>query len=138
MARAGETPPVRAPAGSPHGESAELARLAANVTRVPAGGPPPSATPAQPQAQSPQPAPGPTPGGPPAPASDLSGGYDQALFAPTQRPDEPITHGAPFGPGANFVQAPSEDNRTFALRVAGQLASDPGLAPFVAAIQQGR
>lgn len=32
------------------------------------------------------------------------------LFAPTQRPDEPITDGAPFGPGAGRSMNPGMDN----------------------------
>jgi hypothetical protein len=67
----------------------------------------------------------------------MNGGYDAALFGPTDRPQEPVTHGAPFGPGANFTQTPQEDSRTFMLRVAGQLSGTPELAAYVKRIQSG-
>ncbi len=74
-----------------------------------------------------------------APAEDVSGGYDEALFAPTDRAAEPITHGAPFGPGANFVMLPYENERAFLLRVADQLESSgtPGLGPYLAKLRAG-
>jgi hypothetical protein len=51
----------------------------------------------------------------------VSGGYDTALFAGTDRPTEPVTSGAAFGPGPNYVPQPYESDRAFALRVASQL-----------------
>ncbi len=71
---------------------------------------------------------------------DVSGGYDEALFSPTWRPEEPITHGASFGPGRSFVILPYEDERSFVLRVADQLeASDQGgaLSRYVAKLRAG-
>lgn len=73
--------------------------------------------------------------------TDVSGGYDEALFSPTDRPHEPITHGAPFGAGASFIPLPTEDNYTFLNRVGDALASTPdaqALAPYISAIRKGR
>lgn len=133
MARPGEVVPIRAGADAPHGESADLARLA--VPRQGAGPANPSQGqgPPVPNQQAPIPG-GALPGGQP----DLNGGFDAALLSPTTRPQEPLTHGASFGPGSNFVQAPSEDDRTFQLRVADTLSTDPKLAPFVEALRTGR
>lgn len=78
---------------------------------------------------------------PPAedPNADLNDGYDDALFGPTMRPTEPLTHGAPFGPGANFVPRPDEDNRSFSLRVADELEAtgSAALAPYIAKLRFG-
>jgi hypothetical protein len=70
---------------------------------------------------------------------DASGGYDDALFAPTDRPDEPITHGAPFGAGANFVALPYEDEFAFRRRVADELESSgtASLNPYIAKLRTG-
>jgi len=70
---------------------------------------------------------------------DASGGYDEALFAPSDRPDEPITHGAPFGPGANFVALPYEDEYAFRRRVADELESSgpASLGPYIAKLRTG-
>ena len=38
------------------------------------------------------------------------------LFAPTQRPDEPITAGAPFGPGAGPVATQRENMRQMGIK----------------------
>ncbi len=62
----------------------------------------------------------------PAELPDLNDGYDRVLFAPTDRPGEPITQGAPFGPGANWIPRPHEDDRSFLLRVASDLENTPG------------
>src|SRR5207249_1857480 len=74
------------------------------------------------------------------PPTDLNGGFDQALFAPTDRPTEPITAGAPFGPGANYVPKPYESDRAFALRVADQLEQTPtagDLGPYINKLRWG-
>lgn len=52
---------------------------------------------------------------------DLNDGYDEALFAPSKRPNEPVTAGVGFGPGINYRQSDTEDDRTFMLRVADDL-----------------
>jgi hypothetical protein len=74
-------------------------------------------------------------------AGEMNDGYDPALFAQTDRPNEPITHGAPFGPGASFVPMPAEDNFTFLNRVADELSTSPdagALAPYISEIRKGR
>jgi hypothetical protein len=80
--------------------------------------------------------------GPGAPdqEEDVSGGYDEALFSPSWRPEEPISHGASFGPGRSFVILPYENERSFQLRVADQLeASDQGgaLGRYIAKLRAG-
>ena len=35
---------------------------------------------------------------------------DQFIFGPTSRPEEPVTHGLPFGPGAGpIIRSPESD-----------------------------
>jgi hypothetical protein len=58
---------------------------------------------------------------------------EQFLYGPTDRPNEPITHGAPFGPGAPVSRFANETNQEFMTRVAQQLSSDPNAAPEVQA-----
>jgi hypothetical protein len=72
-----------------------------------------------------------------APPPELNGGYDAALFGPTDRPAEPVTTGMPFGAGPSFTPLPTEDSRTFMLRVANDLAANPELATYVAKIRSG-
>lgn len=101
-----------------------------------------------PQPQNPQPQPqtaqrGQRPVPPPTPEddpnADLNNGYDEALFGPTMRPSEPLTTGAPFGPGANFIPRPDEDDRSFTLRVADTLEASGSarLAPYIAKLRFG-
>lgn len=71
--------PVSAPQGLPYGDRQKLVAAQRAVPMGPAPTPGLSAQPV--------PAPGPVPGANP-------------LIAPTQRPNEPITHGLPIGPGA--------------------------------------
>lgn len=47
------------------------------------------------------------------------------LFSPTDRPNEPVTAGAPFGPGPNFVSRPVEDERAFLGRIGQAVAATP-------------
>lgn len=78
---------------------------------------------------------------PPQFGGEMNEGYDQALFARTDRPNEPITHGAPFGAGASYVPMPAEDNYQFLNRVADELQSSPdaaALAPYITEIRRGR
>lgn len=62
--------------------------------------------------------------------------------APTQRPDEPITAGAPFGPGPGpdpRQVRPADDDVAAAIRVAYSLYPSPQLAQMVADLdKQGR
>lgn len=73
--------------GMGYGENADFQEIQAGAPLAAA----PSATPARPRK-----------GGSSAPSVTAT-----PLFAPTQRPDEPITAGAPFGPGAGPAAAPS-------------------------------
>lgn len=122
---------LRKPEDAEHGTGAALRRLAGTV-------------------QAPAPTPTPVPQGRPvrvaphAPGvaddqEDATGGYDDVAFGPSDRPDEPITHGAPFGAGANFVALPYEDEFTFRHRVADELERDgPGsLRPYVEKLRTG-
>jgi hypothetical protein len=119
-----------------HGEGAALERIASTAQPPPAPGP--ARPPVQPFA------PGATPmGAADLPAGfdpqDVSGGYDEALFAPSDRPHEPLTHGAPFGDGANFTPMPAEDEWAFRRRIADQLEQDPApsLQPYIAKLRAG-
>ena len=122
-----------APEGAPHGTGAALER----ISRV---APPQPAQPAQPPpAPRVQPFAPRTLGTTLAEEEDISGGYDDVLFGPSDRPNEPLTHGAPFGPGSNFVPLPYEDEYAFRRRIADELDADgsPSLAPFVAKLRSG-
>ena len=46
----------------------------------------------------------------------------QQILRPTDRPDEPITTGLPFGPGANFLRLPNETDDRYRSRIASSLA----------------
>lgn len=68
------------------------------------------------------------------------GPEEQFLFSPTSRPDEPITAGAPFGPGPNAVVPRSEKRSDFVKRVAGGLPPEklpPKVAEFLRRAQAG-
>lgn len=43
---------------------------------------------------------------------------DEQLFSPTDHPERPLTHGAPFGPGADFVASPLTSEQDHMNRVA--------------------
>lgn len=81
-AKIGDTMTPKVPPSNQYGESARLMR---GLRDVPAG-PPPTAAP---QEGKPKPIPG----------------QVTNLLAPTQRPAEPITAGADFGPGPTSLQA---------------------------------
>ena len=64
------------------------------------------------------------------------------LFGATQRPTEPVTAGAPFGPGASpFDMSRVESPRDFMTRVVGQMVlapdAEPELQGFLAKVQLG-
>jgi hypothetical protein len=129
--RPGEVVP-RAPADAEFGSTAALQRLARTV---PAGA-----------GAAERPGPGRPPTEPPDPEDsdeDLNEGFDRALFAPTARPDEPLTAGMPFGDGPNWTPRPTEDDRSFLMRVAADLERDPAAASsaqlrtYIAKIRQG-
>lgn len=67
----------------------------------------------------------------PAPLEELNPGFDELLFGATQRPDEPLEAGLPFGPGPSFTPRPAEDDRSFMLRVARELRSSPSATGLV-------
>jgi hypothetical protein len=122
---------IPAPEGAPFGTGAALEQMSEVV-------------PAQRQRARPQVQPFATrgPGSPGAPLGeeeDVSGGYDDVLFAPSHRPDEPLTQGAPFGPGSNFVPLPYEDEWAFRRRIADELSVDPtpSLQPFIDKLRSG-
>lgn len=66
------------------------------------------------------------------PQADLTD-FDDVLFGPTSRPDESITHGANFGPGANFTTRNPETDSEFMARAALDLANAPGASSRVRA-----
>lgn len=53
------------------------------------------------------------------------------ILRPSDRPDEPITTGLPFGPGPSFVRQPQEPEDRFRQRVAAALMSSPTATPEV-------
>lgn len=59
--------------------------------------------------------------------------FDDILFGPSDRPDEAITHGANFGPGANFTTRGPETDKDFMARAAVELANAPGASARVRA-----
>lgn len=60
-------------------------------------------------------------------------GFDDILFGPTDRPEEPITAGAPFGPGPSFPRHGFESDEEFMARVANELAQSPAASSYVKA-----
>jgi hypothetical protein len=123
---------IPAPEGAPFGTGAALERMSEVV-------------PAQRQRARPQVQPfvtrGPgSPGAPLGEEEDVSGGYDEALFAPSHRPDEPLTQGAPFGPGADFTPYSYESDQEFMARVARELDTPDApreVRDFVRRLRQG-
>ena len=64
--------------------------------------------------------------------SGLEEGAQKFIFdTPTARPDEPVTTGQPFGPGASYVQLAHETATTYRERVANSLLSSPSSDPDV-------
>lgn len=102
---------MRAPQDAPFGTGAELRRIAGVVRDRPR-------TPVRPVALR-------GPATLPAAPDELNDGYDGVLFEPSERPAEPITAGAPFGPGPSLVPLPHETSRSFAIRVAQMLEDSP-------------
>lgn len=49
----------------------------------------------------------------------------QQIFRPTDRPDEPVTAGMPFGPGPNTPRTYREDDARRRDRVAREIESSP-------------
>ncbi len=53
------------------------------------------------------------------------GEQDQFIYGPSDRPQEPFSHGLPFGPGANFTADAGESDDAFVKRIAAQAQNDP-------------
>jgi hypothetical protein len=51
---------------------------------------------------------------------------EKFLFGPTDRPNEPITAGAPFGAGPAFPSSGFESDEALLSRVAQQIGTTPG------------
>lgn len=49
----------------------------------------------------------------------------EEMLRPSDRPEEPITTGLPFGAGANFTRLPDETDEAFRGRVASELLESP-------------
>lgn len=52
---------------------------------------------------------------------DTADEFDAVMLAGTDFPERPLTHGAPFGPGANAVPLPRESEQAFLRRIAMQM-----------------
>ena len=65
---------------------------------------------------------------------------EQFLYSPTLRPNEPVTQGAPFGPGTNFAPRPAIPDSQF-LQEAVQRIPPQNLPPrvqeFLARVEAG-
>lgn len=65
---------------------------------------------------------------------------EQFLFAPTDQPGQPLTAGAPFGPGANSLPRPDTD-RDITARIVADLQTQaprvPGLGKLAERISRG-
>jgi hypothetical protein len=80
----------------------------------------------------------------PAPASEVKQAATQApitpLFAPSQRPSEPVTHGIDVGPGggSNVLNMPAQTDAqyTTAYEMINQWASDPNASPTMQYLAQ--
>lgn len=57
------------------------------------------------------------------------GEEEEFLFGPTERPAEPLTAGAPFGPGPAVARSAVEDDEQFSLRVAETIIANPDTGP---------
>jgi len=53
------------------------------------------------------------------------GEEEEFLFGPSDRPAEPITTGAPFGPGADVVRRSFQSDDQLVAQVAERIAADP-------------
>lgn len=66
---------------------------------------------------------------------------EKFLFGPTDRPNEPITHGAPFGAGPAYPATAFESDDALLQRVAEQIGGLPTAAPelkaFAARVARG-
>jgi len=105
--------PVRVATGQPYGEAGAQAAAQRAVPLPQTPGPPTVA--AAPPVSGP-------PGGP-------YPGEVTSLQAPTQRPNEPLTHGLPMGPGAGPEVLPQTAPPDNVGSLVARLASQPGATP---------
>ncbi len=67
------------------------------------------------------------------------GDQQQFLYGPSDRPQEPFSHGLPFGPGADITSPDTEQQ--FREATARQLSQSPNQSPevkaFIAKMAQG-
>lgn len=100
--RRNDQQPTRVPTDLPYGQAGQI-RQAQQVVPLPN-----NATTAQPSGGGPQLPPAMGPNGQPLPAGNpLPANMD--AFGPTDRPDEPMTAGMPFGPGPNGPLLPKNN-----------------------------
>lgn len=64
------------------------------------------------------------------PETDLTD-YDEILFSATDHPQEPITTGASFGPGANTLRGGPQSDSEFLTRAVAKIAASPSASPRV-------
>jgi hypothetical protein len=66
----------------------------------------------------------------------------ERLFAPTDRPNEPLTDGMPFGPGRNSVPPRGETEQQARTRTANELRvspyQSPEVAEFISRLEKGQ
>jgi hypothetical protein len=53
------------------------------------------------------------------------GEEEDFIFGPSERPDEPLTQGAPFGQGSDFLRMSYESDDQFTRRIASQIVAAP-------------
>ena len=69
-----------------------------------------------------------------------AGEDEQFIYSPTDRPGEPVTAGAPIGPGADISTHTVESDAQFKQRVAERMAAtsaSPEVRRFVERVQRG-
>lgn len=66
---------------------------------------------------------------------------EQFLYGPSTRPNEPVTAGAPFGPGPDFTAGAYETQAQFVQRISTELSQGANATPevkqFAARVQAG-
>ena len=78
-----------------------------------------------------------------APAGPMGGGGATSLFSNTQRPDEPITAGVNFGPGAGPSRMRANQNgnnpsMVDTLKKVGEYTNDPFIQKLIVLAEQGK
>ena len=67
---------------------------------------------------------------------------EEFLYGPTMRPAEPVTAGAPFGEGPNYVMQPRQTDQQVLARVAetveaSPLSNNPEVRGFIDKVRRG-